>query len=311
VEWTFPIQYRMLDFDAPLPETRALMGLIENAPPDLLYSLHNAGFGGVFYYLSEAAAPLHEPFHTLAHSQGLPLHLGEPEVPFVEVYSQAIFRVPTVRDMVDFYSAAGVDPAAVISGGTASFDYATRFGDPFSLVCEMPYFYHDAIGDTTPTGMSRRDAQLASLGRSEQEAGFLKEALAGLGSDLADNPFYSALRESLSQSTMQLAARRHWATTAPETEQPATVAERFDNLVLSRFYDLLSLGMLNRLLLSSSDDVLRVAARERFDHNLAALAADLGAYQVIPIQKLVRVQLGAALHAAGYAAQRHPNQGEA
>ena len=285
------------------------MGFIESEPPDLLYSLHNAGFGGVFYYLSEAAAPLHQPLHALAHSQGLPLHLGEPEVPFVEVFNRAIFRLPAIGDMVDFYVAAGIDPQAAYSGGASSSDYAARFGDPFSLVCEMPYFYHNAIGDMTATEMTRRDALLAAVGRSENEAGFLKEALAGLGSDLADNPFYNALAESASQAALRLAGRRHWATTAPETEQPATVAERFDNLVLSRFYDLLSLGMLNRLLVSSSDDVLRVAARRRFDHNLAGLEADLGTYQMIPIQKLVRVQLGSALYAAGYAARRHDDHG--
>jgi hypothetical protein len=46
VEWSFPIDYKTLHFHDPLPETRALMTLIEQTRPDFIYSLHNAGFGG-------------------------------------------------------------------------------------------------------------------------------------------------------------------------------------------------------------------------------------------------------------------------
>ena len=49
VEWTFPIEYKTLKFDSPLPETQALMELIDTAKPHFLYALHNAGFGGAIF----------------------------------------------------------------------------------------------------------------------------------------------------------------------------------------------------------------------------------------------------------------------
>jgi len=55
VEWTFPIEYKTLKWDTPKPETQALMKAIETTRPDVMYSLHNAGFGGAYYYISERA----------------------------------------------------------------------------------------------------------------------------------------------------------------------------------------------------------------------------------------------------------------
>jgi len=49
VEWNFPIKYKTLDYDSPIPETRALMRMIEEIKPVFMFSLHNAGFGGVYY----------------------------------------------------------------------------------------------------------------------------------------------------------------------------------------------------------------------------------------------------------------------
>ena len=52
VEWSFPMKYKEYNFNKPLPETVALMSLIEKIKPDFIYSLHNAGFGGVFWYIN-------------------------------------------------------------------------------------------------------------------------------------------------------------------------------------------------------------------------------------------------------------------
>ena len=87
--------------------------------------------------------------------------------------------------------------------------------------------------------------------------------------------------------------------------------EKFDNLVIRRFYRLFSLGMFVRLLdaqmaatgESPSLSSTREAALAAFEARSTELAAELD-YVVIPIQKLVRVQLGSALLAADYAAGR-------
>jgi len=60
VEWTFPVDYKTLHFHNPLPETKVLMNIIDETKPAFMYSLHNAGFGGVYYYISEEVRDVEE-----------------------------------------------------------------------------------------------------------------------------------------------------------------------------------------------------------------------------------------------------------
>ncbi|MCK4693892.1 MAG: hypothetical protein KAT23_09675, partial [Anaerolineales bacterium] len=125
VAWTFPIDYKTLHFHDPLPETQALMDLIEKVRPDFMYSLHNSDFGGVYYYIWEEAPQLYKPFHKLVESQGLPLHLGEPEMPYEMKFASAIYKDSSIAAEYDFLEQQiATDPAEIISGGTLSFEYA-------------------------------------------------------------------------------------------------------------------------------------------------------------------------------------------
>lgn len=313
VEWTFPVDYKTLHFHDPLPETQALMALIEQVRPDFIHSLHNSGFGGVYFYISEEAPLLYEPFHKLAESQELPLHLGEPEMPYAIELASAVYKVPVVAQSYDYLEKqTGTDPAEIITGGTASFDYARAFCDPFCLVCEMPYFYNPAIHDTSPVDMVRRDTILQGIEQARQDMNLLKGQYEAVKDALTvPSPFRDAIEETLRTFEQRLVAHENWARTEPETAETATVAEKFDNLVIRKFYRLFSLGMFARLLdaqvaatgESPSLSSARQATLAAFEARSAELAAELD-YVVIPIQKLVRVQLGSALLAADYAAGR-------
>jgi len=313
VEWTFPVDYETLHFDTPLPETRALMSLIEEIEPDFIFSLHNSGFGGAYFYISEEAPGLYERFYHLVESQDLPLHLGEPEMPYAIPYAKAVYAFPPIANTYDFLkNQTGKDPAEILKTGTSSMDYAGRFCDPFGLVCEMPYFHNPAIHDTSPSDMVRRYAILEGLATHRAELEMLQEKYAGVeGALTVDSPFRVAIAEMLRTWQDRLLAYENWARTDPETERQATVAEKLDNLVIDRFYRLLSLGMFVRLLETQIEATgsspglgsALEAATNWFQERSSTLEADLD-YSVIPIQKLVRVQLGCALVAAEHAAGR-------
>ena len=66
-----------------LPETLALMGLIDAHRPALMASLHNAELGGVHHYLGRAEPGLDPTLQQIPARLGLPLHQGEPEAPWV------------------------------------------------------------------------------------------------------------------------------------------------------------------------------------------------------------------------------------
>ncbi len=311
VAWTFPIDYKTLHFDDPLPETQALMALIEEVRPDFMYSLHNSDFGGVYFYIWDEAPPLYEPFHKLVESQGLPLHRGESEMPYETEYASAIYKDSSIAAAYDYLEEhTDTDPAEIIKGGTLSFEYARKFCEPFTLICEMPYFYHPAINDTSASDMVRRDAILQAIAETREKVGFMQRLYDAVKSELTlPSPFRVAIEETLRTSLAELAAQENWVRTNRGTAEMATVAQKFDSLVIHRLHRLLGLGMFVRMLdaqiaatgESASLSSTRETAKAAFDAGSAALEAELD-YTVVPIQKLVRVQLGSALLAADYVA---------
>ena len=340
VEWTFPIHYKTLNFDRPLPETQCLIKIIDNERPRFMYSLHNAGFGGAYWYITGAVPKLHARFHELAKTRNIPLALGEPEVPYCEKFDDAVFGLFGVKDTYDYYKEhSGVeDPSTMISGGSGSDEYALTAAGTFSLVCELPYYYDPRIEDMKPIDRSRRDSFLARLGESEKHWNYVGEMLARIEPELSisakDSPFYDAISDNLKHIPASIQAERNWALSAREMERPATGAEDFDNMVIARFYNMLSIGMLLRLVSGELEaagagaaggaggandaNVANVAngandandangaaryaalekARAELDEAVARGCSELEKalnYKVVPIADLVRIQLGSGM----------------
>ena len=306
VEWTFPIDYKTLKFDEPLPETRALMQVIDETKPRLLYSLHNAGFGGVYYYVSEQCPALYESFHQIPQWFGLALDLGEPELSFAEPFAPAIYRMLTSNDMYDHLERHGVaEPAAVIGFKASSAQYAERYGS-FFLIVEMPYFDEPRVNDQSPTATIRRDAILEAMDIAAEHDDWIRGRHAAAESALRlDTPVRRALEDFLVMSAGFRDADREWVMSAQETKRPATQAELFSSLYTSRFYKLLNTGLLARMLRDeiksgNMDRAIQSASAEadaRLEADGKALETALD-YRAIPIRSLVGVQCCAGLAAA-------------
>lgn len=308
VEWTFPIEYKRLSFNRPLPETQALMRVIDDVKPQFMYSLHNAGFGGVYYYVTHECPSLYDLFHQIPDWFGLPLHLGEPEMSSAVSFAPAIYRMLTAQETYDHLEKNGIsDPVAVIQSGASSADYAQRYGT-FTLVVEMPYFDDPRVNDQTVTGAIRREVILQKLQASDEFDAWIVNCLDEVRDHLRlQTPIRTAVEAFLSMGKHWREADRQWAQQAEETNRPATQAELFSNLLESRFYSLLVLGMFARMM---DDEIVhanpsaaivtaRDEARSRLEELGAALERDLK-YRVLPIRSLVGVQACAGLAAARF-----------
>lgn len=310
VEWTFPVEYKQLRFDRPLPETQALMRVIDEVKPHFMYSLHNAGFGGVYYYLTRECPPLYDLFHQIPAWFDLPLHLGEPEMSNAVTFAPAIYRMLTIQETYDHLEKNGVpDPAAALQSGASSSGYAQRYGTA-TLVVEMPYFDDPRVNDQSLTDTIRREAILKKLEASDEFDTWIIARLDAVQDHLRlTTPIRTAAEAFLSMGKQWREADRAWAQTAEETNRPATQAELFSNLLESRFYSMLVLGMFARImddeiaagnphtaLVKARDD-----ARTRLEERGAALERDLN-YRVLPIRSLVGTQLCAGLATAQFLA---------
>lgn len=298
------MDYKSYTFNDPLPETQAWMRLIEAHPPDFIFSLHNAGFGGVYLYISHDLPSLYPPFFELVKRSGLPRHLGEPEVPYARKFGDAIFGMIGLTDMYDFLAEnLEGDPAAALAGGASSYEYARHFGDPFFLVCEMPYFYNHAINDLSKGNVIRRDSVLDGIAQNRQTWSFIRDTLARVENELRVNsPFRDSITMNIPLFFNMMDANEQHARNSPEMGEKATRAECFDNEYGKRFYTLLSVGQLVRMLKTEIEiegerpllmDAL-ASTQSVFESEADYLEQNID-YDVIPIRKLVQVQLGSAL----------------
>ncbi|MCK4392872.1 peptidase M14 [Candidatus Bipolaricaulota bacterium] len=317
VEWSFPVSYKRLKFNSPIPETRAIMRVVDKEKPAFMYSLHNAGFGGAYYYVSNPCEPLYERYRKEAINQKIPLHLGEPEMPYAKKLSEAVYLMPTVQENYDYLEKyTDKDPIEVIKGGAGSTEYARQVvPDVFSLVCEVPYFYDSRIDDLREADVKRRDVILHSIELSSKMFNFLKERYR-TGTNLLTVPskFKEAIEENLRRTPAHLEAKRKWAESTAELEALATISQEFDNYVITRFYGMLSFGMFIRMIdyqlrntaktqEKGKLEDLKLQVEEELEKHNRKLLEDLN-YEVIPIKRLVAVQLAAALATIEYLKER-------
>jgi hypothetical protein len=115
VEWTFPVKYKKLSFDSPLPETRALMELLKNLKPKFMYSLHNSSFGGIYFLISHELGNLYTDLVNFVTRENLPLHLGEAELSSMKKFHDGIFKSSGIQEIYDSLEAECIEnPQQVI-----------------------------------------------------------------------------------------------------------------------------------------------------------------------------------------------------
>ncbi len=306
VEWTFPINYKKLKFETPPPETQALMHLINKLKPKFMYSLHNSDFGGVYFYISRGIGNLFDNLVNFVKREHLPLHLGEPETAYIKKLHDGIFQMFGVQKQYDYVEAKGIEnPQEFITCGTSSYDYLKSIvsEESFTLVCEMPYFYHNSIGDTTLTEFERRDLRMQSLEYMKNISIHATKIFRHIKKFCdKSSRIYTAVEGYIRINRPSLELEINVTKTSSMYEGKATVSQAFDLNVSSRYYTLLIISMLVRL----CEEIISIHPEKEIEitkikndlerwieQKIKELLSDTK-FEVIPIQKLVRVQIGSA-----------------
>lgn len=310
VEWTFPLDYKELYFDRVLPETLALMRLIDDVQPTFMCSLHNGELGGVYYYVSHPADELYPALHAIPEHLGIPLDTGEPEAPYVPEHAPAIFGEISVADGYEYRAKLGLDPAADMTSGASSGDYAARY-NTFGLVSELPYWAHPHAADTSPsdqnysTVLAARAKGMSGLGE------ILTDVLATVSSELSTNSPYLRASRQFIPHFVDFGEQERLRSELSENDRPATVAEVFTGYDLVHCFRLRYGGMMLRALeveIRAGNGTPRIRAQHaRLAAAYEQWSAELLAGPqptTIPIRALVGVQFGAILAAASFAADR-------
>lgn len=308
VEWNFPIDHKTLHFHKPIPETKALMNVINQYKPEFMYSLHNAGFCGVYFYVSHDWKKVYSTFRKIVKKQKLPLHLGEPEAPFMEKFDKAIFKFPSITEIYDYYEKHGDrDPAEIIKSGTSSNDYLKSVCNGFGLVCEMPFYYDSVINDNTLTKIKRRKAVLKKLEEKESTYNFLNPVFEKLKNDANTNTkLFRSIEDYINRIPKALIADKEHAKTSKMYEGYATKAQLFDSLVAPKDTHICTFGKFLRVIKESYKSTKKPYLKDleqEIHKKILSINDEIinnSNIQIIPIQNLVRVQLGSALEVVRY-----------
>ena len=305
VEWTFPISYKRYRWEAPIPETRALMRAITDTRPDFVYALHNAGFGGVYYYLSHDVPAAYPDFYHIPEGLGLFLSKGEPEAPWARQFAPAIFETLSVPEAYDYYERfTETDPVGMMHGGGSSGDYLRSVGlrESVTLITELPYFQASAVSDETGLSETRREVLLAGLDHDAEIGAALTALVERVQPEMTlDSRPWRASSAFIADGGPSVDAQRQWVMNDPATLVPATVAQRADALYVSAFYKVLVASMLARALTAQrarGDSPVLAAAHAELEGHLDRWISEIETNlpsAPIPIRQTVQAQLGAML----------------
>jgi hypothetical protein len=295
VEWSYPVHYETLRFPTPAPETAAVMRVMERTRPELFYSLHNAGFGGVYFYASDDRQSVFARWRALVDGLALPMHQGEPEVPYLESMAPGVYRMFGISDTYDYFARTlGRDPAAFIGAGTSGDDWLRDVrADSFSIVCEVPYFSTPASTDGGPSGRSRRAAICEGLDRAGAVAALVAEAVASLGDAMPDDRLGRSIAAYVDKTPTRLAAERA-NVVAPEFAREATRGEACDAAWGPLLYHALYVGEVARVAASVGAGALATRLRDEIARIERTLTDEAGLY-ALPLRRLVQCQAGAGL----------------
>jgi hypothetical protein len=298
IEWTFPLDYKTAYFDEVLPETAALMRLIDQVRPALMCSLHNTEVGGAYYYLSRPEPELYGVLQEIPERLGLSLDRGEPESPSIARFADGIFRMPDIESLYD-YHVEHDDPLPEKFGGNSSHSYTRPYGT-LTLLSELPHWDDARVSDSSPSTTSYADVL------REQAAGFrdlvtwMDEILTAAGDDLTPTSafvrasrFYARVLAPSPDGIEKRAAE-------PDAQRPATVAEVASLRDSVHMFRLRYAGMLLRALdaeigIGNATPTIRTEQARlaaQYDAWLAEAAEGASMVQ-IPIRSLVASQYAA------------------
>ncbi|WP_120003944.1 M14 family zinc carboxypeptidase [Nesterenkonia muleiensis] len=297
VEWSFPLDHKRAYFDRSIPETQAVMRVVDQIHPIMAVGLHNGELGGVYYYISRLSEALEEALQRIPQQLGLPLDKGEPEISGVEPLGTAIFPAPRARDIYDSMEAVGVDPVGRVQGGGLA-DYLEAYGT-LTFVAELPYWSHPDSDSADPADelyvevLRRKGRELSELGTVLVTALDMCSEHLRIDSQLSRAAaVFSSMMQEISDAEDQRAER-------VDSQRTATVAEVFSNADLVRCFRLRFGSMLYR---TFHTEILAGTAAPQVRNAAAYLkpyldqwyeeARSVTGLTTWPIEKLVGVQYG-------------------
>jgi len=300
-EWTFPFQYKDYRWVHPRPESNAVKEILKVEKPDLLCNLHHCGYYNTYFYFSRDLPKAYPRLRDLSSNLGLSLSTSSPDVPFGKILEPGFYQMYGLKDYIDYYTLHDPDNLLTMRRGASSDEwYQSNIGG-FSFNCEVPLF---STSIATDENLSNRKLKSILQTKNKKMANTIEYCIDVLN---ILEPFFSSCDPVLLGSVLKHVAnaKLDLENTTPQTKAEknsnATNFEVFENDLMVDVTDLLLLGQIRRVTetiqrnLKNNNIGLII---ERIDKKIVALAKKIdnrGEFTPIPLQKIVKMQLGSIL----------------
>jgi len=308
----FPFRFGPLDLNSPVPETEALMRVLDRVPMSFVSALHMMKWGGITYEVPHPCPELYAPLWNVAKRfEVFPRkRLGTTLAPGIQ---QAAYLTPAKGWLRQWaHGNTNIEPIP----GCDMYEYAQTLNPyVFVMIPECCIWYDPRMWDDSPSGSTLGESLIYAKERRDEVSSWMLDvwnrALSYLGTM---SPFKVMMDE-----WMEPIIERYTNVSNPPFSfdekvhaRKATVAEKVGVEGRDDFYRMFYLGGLIR----TFDAELEVGGGETLSGLRDEVYGKLQEYDnylhdnytvaAHPIRNLVGMGLGALLHSAVYAKGRQP-----
>ncbi len=296
IDWTFPVKYKDFQWKNPLKETQVLMDIINEIKPNLMYPIHNSGFGGSYFFSTKKFDEIYyNSLIQFTESLGIPLHLGEPEEEFMKTITKPFYFDFGFADYYEQMKKIGKNPLEVLKHGDNSTFYLLR-QNPEAVVIkgEVPYFFSEKIEDNSLSSKTRREVWLSLMEKSRKNLEFVQPIVTKILGVLQEpNAWFYLLSDMKRTWDKRTDAMKNYVNSSHDFERQATEAEVLGGLLGSYFYNGgLLFGQVRRAALESGMNSEEIKILEDKTRECSQFISSETDWKVLSIKKLVQLQLG-------------------
>ena len=300
-EWTFPFEYKNYKWVHSRPESVAVREVIRVEKPDLLCNLHHCGFYDTYFYFSKDLHEAYPRLRELSGRLGLPLSTSNPDVPFGKVLTPGFYQMYGLRDYIDYYNRYEPENLLTMRRGSTSDEWYQDTIGGFSFNCEVPLLEPSVKKDNESSGYQLRDLLKKRRAKRTATIDYCINVLTKLEPVFcfSDPVLLGSVLKHVASAKLELELAD--AKISVAENRGATNFEVFENDLMVDVADLLLLGQICHVAETISGNQSETEAENiasEVYRKIVALADETsrrGKFTPIPLQKLVRMQLGSIL----------------